>query len=108
METCIERCTECHRVCLETVQHCLKLGGEHAAPAHIRLLLDCADICRTSAGFMIRDSDMHGYTCAACAAICERCAQDCERFPDDEQMKRCAEICRACAESCREMASMAH
>lgn len=108
METCIERCEESHRICLETVQYCLQLGGKHAEPAHVRLLMDCAQICATSADFMIRGSDMHGYTCAACAAVCERCAQDCEQFADDEQMQRCARACRDCAESCRQMASTAH
>ena len=30
--------------------HCLGLGGAHADHMHIRLLLDCADICQTSDG----------------------------------------------------------
>jgi hypothetical protein len=104
MQHCIDICQECHNVCLETVMHCLHMGGEHAEPNHIRLLLDCAEICQTSANFMLRGSDLHGLTCAACAEVCNRCAEDCERF-DDAQMKRCAETCRRCAESCREMAA---
>jgi hypothetical protein len=107
MQACIDECASCHNICVETVAYCLEQGGRHAAPAHIRLLLDCADICRTSADFMLRGSELHGYTCGICAAICERCAQDCEWFGDDEMMRRCADACRSCAESCRRMASMA-
>jgi hypothetical protein len=107
MQACIEECTSCHNICAETVAYCLEQGGRHAEPAHIRLLLDCADICRTSADFMLRGSELHGYTCGICAAICELCAQDCERFGDDEMMRRCAEACRSCADSCRQMASIA-
>ena len=105
MRECIQRCTDCHNVCLETVGHCLQLGGPHAEANHIRLLLDCAQICATSADFMLRGSDLHGRICGVCAEVCERCAEDCERFGDDEQMRRCAEECRRCADSCRRMAA---
>ncbi|HWO93290.1 MAG TPA: four-helix bundle copper-binding protein [Dehalococcoidia bacterium] len=104
LQQCIDNCTECHNVCIETVQYCLEMGGKHAEAQHIRRLLDCAEICALSADYMLRGSDMHRRTCAVCADACERCAQDCERFGDDEMMRRCAEICRACAQSCREMA----
>lgn len=104
MEQCIQRCSDCHDVCLETVTWCLEQGGEHASPSHIKLLLDCAQICETSADFMLRGSDAHGRTCAVCAELCERCADDCEQM-DGDQMQRCAEECRRCAESCREMAA---
>jgi hypothetical protein len=102
---CIKNCLECHSICVKTAMHCLEMGGRHAEPAHIRLLWDCADICRVSADFMLRGSDLHTRTCAACAEICERCAEDCERFgPEDKQMRACVDACRVCASSCRRMA----
>lgn len=101
---CIEDCLECHQVCLATVMNCLSLGGEHATPAHITTLLDCADICQTSASFMIRQSPRHALTCTTCAEICEQCARECERFTNDF-MRLCAEVCRRCASSCKEMAT---
>jgi hypothetical protein len=107
IQQCIQNCTDCHHICLETVLYCLRQGGKHAEPDHIRLLLDCAEICQTSANFMIRGSDLHARTCGVCAEVCERCAEDCERMGDDAQMKACAEICRRCADSCRRMASAA-
>jgi len=106
MQRCIDECTSCHAMCVETVARCLEMGGAHAEAAHIWLLLDCAQICATSADYMLRGSELHGLTCATCAEVCERCARDCDRF-DDEFMKRCAEACRRCADACREMAQMA-
>lgn len=108
MHDCIQDCTRCHTVCLESVVYCLNKGGKHAQPDHIRLLLDCAEICQTSANFMLRMSPQHGLTCGACAEICDRCADSCNSFMDDLQMQACAQVCRKCAASCREMASMAH
>jgi hypothetical protein len=106
MQQCIEECTRCHATCLQTVGHCLELGGKHADPAHIRLLLDCAEICQTCVNFMLRGSDLHQRTCAVCAEVCRACAEDCERMAgDDQMMKDCAEQCRRCAESCERMAA---
>lgn len=75
----------------------------HSEPAHIRLMLDCAEICQTSANFMLRGSDLHASTCGVCAQVCEQCATDCDRMGDDAQMKACADMCRRCAETCRQM-----
>jgi len=107
MQECIQACQTCSQVCQETVTHCLQKGGKHAEPQHIRLLLDCAEICQTSANFMIRGSEFHSRTCGVCAEVCEACAVDCESFKDDAEMQRCAEECRRCAQLCREMAGMA-
>ena len=105
VQACVEDCLNCYEICAQAVEHCLRKGGEHAAPDHVRLLQDCAGICRTSADFMLRGSEFHGRACGVCADICERCASDCESLEDDEFMKQCAELCRRCAESCRKMAA---
>jgi hypothetical protein len=104
MDQCIQNCTECHRVCISTLDHCLEMGGDHAAAAHIKLLQDCADVCHASATLMIRGSQFQAAHCAMCAQVCERCAEDCERFADDDVMQECAQVCRRCAESCARMA----
>jgi hypothetical protein len=104
MQHCIDTCTQCHAICVETLEYCLQKGKEHAAADHIRLLLDCAEICQTSASFMLRGSDLHVETCAVCADVCERCAKACESMGNDATMRRCAEKCRECAESCRRSA----
>lgn len=105
MRRCIDNCIECHKICNETITHCLLLGGKHASAEHIALLMDCADICATSARFMLHGSHHHERTCAVCAEVCEACAKDCEQMAKgDETMMRCAKMCRACADSCHKMA----
>ena len=105
---CIQECTSCHAICLKTIQHCLEKGGRHAEPNHIRLLTDCAQICHTSADFMLRQSPLHAHTCGACAAVCRDCAAECAKMGDDHLMKQCADACRRCAESCEHMSSHTH
>lgn len=103
-DDCIANCTECHRVCLETMEYCLRMGGEHAALTHIRLLIDCAQICQTNADFMMRGSEF-AEICAACAEVCSRCGNNCALIdPDDAQMQECAEVCLRCAAICGEIA----
>ena len=105
MQDCITDCLDCHSVCLATIGHCLEKGGTHAEPPHIRLLQDCAQICITSADFMLRNSPLHQMTCRICAGVCEMCADDCAKLADDEATVLCVEACRRCARSCSEMAA---
>jgi hypothetical protein len=103
MRRCVDDCLACHRVCLTTLsQHCLDVGGKHVEPRHTRLMLACAEICRTSAFFMELGTEFHKRTCAVCAEVCAECAKDCAEFDD---MQECVEACRRCAESCRRMAA---
>lgn len=106
LQQCIEECLNCHAACTMTAQYALGEGGETADPGLVGVLLDCADICQTSANFMLRGSPYHGTTCAACAEICRACEEACRAFPEDEQLAHCAEICGSCAQSCEEMAAM--
>jgi hypothetical protein len=105
VQQCIENCLQCHRTCEQLIPYCLEKGGMHAERSHIQLLSTCADICRTSAHFMMWSSDLHPKVCGTCAEACLKCAEDCERMGDDKMMKACAEICRLCAESCQKMAT---
>jgi hypothetical protein len=102
MRRCIDDCLSCYSSCLSTASyHCLELGERHTEPAHFRLLLSCAEICRTAAHFMLLGSHDHKYICEECADICQKCADDCERLGD---MRECVEACRRCEKSCRQMA----
>ena len=102
MKSCIETCLTCYGECLSTAMgHCLQVGGKHVEPAHFKLMMACAEICRTSAHFMLIGTEHHKHTCRECAEICGECAEDCERVGG---MDECVAMCRACAESCRKMA----
>ena len=104
MQACIKACEDCHRICLTTaMRYCLEKGGEHVGPEHFRLMLSCAEMCQTSANFMLSASTMNRSTCRACAEICDACAKSCEKMTG---MEECAKACRSCAQSCHAMAGM--
>jgi hypothetical protein len=106
MKKCIQLCRDCHAMCTQTIAHCLKLGGRHAAPDHIRLMEDCAQMCATAADYMLRESLFHDRICRLCSELCKQCGKDCEQVAGDDQMvKQCIEMCRKCAGSCERMAS---
>jgi hypothetical protein len=105
LEYCIDNCLECYRVCWETFQYCLRVGGNHADWTLMRLLTDCAQLCQTSADFMIRGSELHAETCRACSEVCARCADACAALAgEDDLMQDCADTCTRCAESCERLA----
>ena len=106
MQKCIQLCRDCHAICTQTIGHCLKLGGRHAAPDHIRLFVDCAQMCATAADYMVRESPFHDRICRVCSDLCKQCGKDCEQEAgDDKLVKQCIEMCRKCADSCERMAS---
>ncbi|MDP3965763.1 MAG: four-helix bundle copper-binding protein [bacterium] len=93
---------ECYRACTETIQHCLKMGGEHVEQKHLNLMMDCAKACLTAADFFMRDSEYRDKMGALCAEVCDACAKSCDAL-DGEEMKRCVKACRDCAAACRGM-----
>jgi hypothetical protein len=106
MQTCLSDCLKCYELCMQLIPYCLEKGGKHANPEHMKLLMDCAEMCQTSANFLLRGSKQHASTCTTCALICRVCGISCDEFgEDDEQMKACAAACFKCAESCEAMAA---
>lgn len=97
----IKACLDCHSMCIQTAMNfCLERGGRHVEQEHFRLMLNCAELCQTSANFMLSGSPLHGRVCAVCAEACEACAKSCEKVGD---MRDCVEECLRCAKSCRSM-----
>ena len=93
----------CHITCLKTAaQPSLELGGKHTQAEHFRLMLDCSQICQTTADFLLRGSDMCEIICGACALVCESCAGSCEATGD---LDECVRATRRCAELCRRLAA---
>lgn len=106
MQTCIAACSHCHQICLQTaMNHCLQVGGKHVQADHFRLMINCAEICATSANFQLSNSAFHQQVCEVCAEVCEACVESCEAIGG---MDDCVAACEKCAASCREMASMVH
>jgi hypothetical protein len=100
VEACVAACGQCSQICLTHVRHCLEIGDEHAAAAHIAMLLTCAHVCRTASDLMSIDSDWYPTVCDLCAQVCEECAEACAAMDD---MQDCAAACRHCAHTCRTM-----
>ena len=101
MQDAIQACLDCHSMCLHMAMgFCLERGGRHVEQKHFRLMLNCAELCQTSANFMLSDSPLHGRVCLICAEACEACAKSCEQVGD---MRECVEECQRCAKSCRSM-----
>ena len=103
VQKCVDACIRCYEVCTTTATYCMQQGGMHAELTQLLALLDCAEMCRVSANFMLRGSASHLSTCALCQEICTTCAESCEQIPEDDVLRRCAEECRACAEACERM-----
>lgn len=105
MQNCIDMCWRCRHECQAVLfNYCLIEGGKHVAEPHVKLMVDCIQMCQVAADAMVRQSPMHADICAACAAVCDACAISCEALEGTE-MKICAELCRQCAEQCRDMGS---
>ena len=101
MQEAITACLDCHSMCLRmAMTYCLEQGGRHVEQKHLRLMLNCAELCQTSANFMLSESPLHGKVCAVCAEACDACAKSCEQVGG---MRECVEECQSCAKSCRTM-----
>lgn len=108
MQECIDNCRKCYEACTKAITYCLEKGGKHAEPEHIKVLMDCAEICRTNLSFMLRGSKQQASVSTACALVCRVCGTNCEAMAeDDEVMKDCAAACFRCAESCEAMSAAA-
>jgi len=103
IQPCIDACSYCHATCLHTAMtHCLDTGGKHVGADHFRLMMDCAEICQTTANLQLSGSTFHVALCGICADICEACAKSCEVIGG---MEDCVKACRECAASCRKMST---
>ena len=103
MNKCIDVCLDCYGTCQQTaITHCLPLGGDYVEPEHFRLMMDCAEICRSAAALMLNGSPFHPQTCEICAQICRACADSCRNL---SEMEDCVRICEECAELCEHMAA---
>jgi hypothetical protein len=102
----IKSLQQCHAICSSMAfTHCLELGGEHARPQHLRLMMDCAALCAFTADALGRKSQFHSQFAALCAEVCETCEKDCEALQD---MDDCVRACRECAQRCRDIARLDH
>ena len=105
-QSLINLINECAQACNNCATACLNEEDVQMLTSCIRLDVDCADICRTTAAFLERSSDNSDVVLSVCALICDNCGDECEKHSHMKHCKICAEVCRQCAESCRQTEGM--
>lgn len=95
----IETCIACATACNHCAVACLEEEDVQQLTKCIRLDLECAIICRTTAELLSVASVYSQQICKICADICNACADECEKHAAKglEHCKECAEACRLCA-----------
>jgi hypothetical protein len=108
---CVEACLVCAESCTTCADACL--GEESVAELTrcIRLDLDCADICETTARMLSRQThqqpELLGAIVQTCFEVCRACAEECERHADHhEHCRLCAEECRRCQKACEDLLTL--
>jgi hypothetical protein len=92
---CAAACNMCSTACLEEKNVTMMAGC-------IKLDMDCAQICATTAAFVARGSEHAKHLLKECAEICSLCATECEKHASHaDHCKQCADACRRCAEACK-------
>lgn len=99
----ISDCLACYSTCTETLGYCVEKGGVLVAPELLRRLRDCAELCRVSADFMLRGSELAQRLCALSAEAATACAQACAAIAADAQLHACQDACLRCATSCKKV-----
>ena len=98
MQECAQDCLNCHAACMQAAEK-YRQGGDQS---QVYMLLDCADICLTTAHFLEHNSPLSGYVCQACSQVANHCANMCEQMGESD----CANACRNCAESCENLTKL--
>ncbi|HKB91286.1 MAG TPA: four-helix bundle copper-binding protein [Opitutaceae bacterium] len=108
----LEALSACEQVCSDCADACL---GETAHLAIlrrcIRINLDCAEVCATTARLLSRHTEtasaiVHAQL-HACVLACQICGDECEMHADIHNYCRiCAETCRLCQKRCNYLLGM--
>jgi hypothetical protein len=104
-QKCIDACIKCATECNHCAVSCLEEKDVQYLTKCIRLDLECAVICRSSAELMTLGSGYTKELCDICTAVCNACAEMCEQHADMgmDHCRECAEACRACAKELMEI-----
>jgi hypothetical protein len=104
VESCIGACEACANACDHCAAACLSEGAGQEMRRCIALDIDCAHICRLTAGYLARHSEFAKPLCAACAGVSEACAKECAKH-EREHCRACVQACSVAAAQCRAIAS---
>lgn len=104
----IDALTDCAQACTADADDDLSESDVADMVKCIRLCLDCADICTTTAGVISRqteyDANVTRPMLEACMAACKSSGDECERHAMmHAHCGVCAQACRRCEQACREL-----
>jgi len=99
-------CLRAHEACEAAVGQVLRTD-DGAVDERVGALLDCADVCRTTARQIRHGSPLLRGTAGVAAELCERAAEACAALARVPAMQGYAEACRRSAACCRRLADLA-
>jgi hypothetical protein len=104
----IDALTDCAQACTADADDDLSETNVPELVKCIRLCLDCADICTTTAGVTSRQTDFDASVTRpmleACIASCMSCGDECQRHAMmHAHCQVCAKACQRCVQACRQL-----
>ena len=103
----IDAISDCEQACVADTDADLAEHDLTDMVGCIRLCLDCADVCRATAGILSRpagyDPGVARPLLEACVAICKSCGDECERHAHMQHCRICAQACLLCEQACRDL-----
>lgn len=93
LDICIAACNFCASACLK--EEDVKMMAKCIA-----LDIDCAEVCRTTAILLARDSPHGKHLLKECIELCDACATECGMHEYDH-CQACAKACRECSDACK-------
>jgi hypothetical protein len=104
----IDALTDCAQACTADADDDMSEPNVAELVKCIRLCLDCADICTTTAGVASRqteyDANVTRPMLEACIAACKSCGDECQRHAMmHAHCQVCEQACRRCEQACRQL-----
>jgi ketopantoate reductase len=100
---CARSCQQCYEECLEATAELQVNEPDSAVLASA--LLDCAELCRTTVGFLMRGSTLQSFLCALTAEACLIAAARTVQV-NIERVQHCRAACERTADQCRRLAAL--
>jgi len=97
-------CLRAHQACEDAVTQALR--GDGAVDERVGTLLDCADVCRTTARYIRYGSPLLRGTAGVAAELCARAAEACAAVAAVPAMASHAEALRRAAACCQRVAEV--
>jgi hypothetical protein len=97
-------CMEAHVSCVELEERARKMDDLRVDGALLRVIRQCADMCRLTAEAAMHDCESRSALAKACVEVSRRCAEDCARFQGNVEMQRCADVCARAVLACQKLA----